>query len=79
MKIFLTHTKQNYEIVALINNDPRHCIAIFKRNFMIGNSPKIDFGWANYYDINSGTWAHGHYDYADFEHALDDVYQELRY
>ena len=63
--MFNTKTNQGWEIVSIIqHNDKTHIVA--KRR-------EGNYAWGSFYDVNSGSWANGHYDYTSPESALQDL------
>ena len=72
---FTERTAQGYEIVSIVRLKETNVAIVFKREFVLKgeSATRVDYGWANGYDEETGTWAHGHYDFSSQEEATKDM------
>ena len=68
---YRTQTKNGYPVVALIDyeNANKGKVAVFKQAENL-------YGWGNFYNVEDGTWAYGHYDYRTVAAAIEGIVSE---
>ena len=69
-KDYTKETKQGWKIEATLHTKLDYIVVVYRPT-------TNDFAWGKCYDVKTGSWGYGHYDYKTYNEALEDAIKSL--